>query len=468
MKLFRNASLVGIVAFACLAFAFKDVEFTGGRLKISENRRYFITSDGKPFFWLGDTGWLLFSKLNREDAETYLEDRRKKGFNVIQVMVLHSLSVTDAYGDSALINKNVATPRVTEGSTFGDKTQYDYWDHVDYIVDLAASKGIYIAMVPVWGSNVKMKHGVNQKDAKIYAEFLAARYKNHPNVIWMNGGDIPGSDSIKVWNTIGSTIHQYDPTHIMTFHPRGRTQSSIWFQKEDWLSFNCFQSGHRDYKQDTSKNDFNYGEDNWKYVNSDYKKLPTKPTLDAEPSYEGIPHGLHDTLAARWKAADVRRYAYWSVFAGGCGYTYGNNSVMQMLKPGEKGASYGAKATWFGAIEDPGASQMQWVKKLMLSRPYFGRVPDQSIIIAAKQGKRYNYLIATRGEGYAFVYTYNGRSIDVNLGKITGAKVKASWYDPRTGETKAIGTFANTGTKSFKPEGGIKNGNDWVLILDKV
>lgn len=465
--MYKKLSLIAFAALACLAFTINTDSFTGGRLKVSANKRYFTTTDNKPFFWLGDTGWLLFSKLNREDAEKYLEDRRKKGFNVIQVMVLHTLGVVNAYGDSALIYKNVATPRVTAGATFGKKNEYDYWDHVDYIVDLAASKGIYIAMVPVWGSNVKMKHGVNSKDAKVYAEYLAKRYKDKPNVIWMNGGDIPGSDSLKVWNIIGATLHQYDSSHLITFHPRGRTRSSIWFHNQSWLSFNCFQSGHRDYQQDTSKKDFNYGEDNWKYVNADYKKLPVKPTLDAEPSYEDIPHGLHDTTLARWTDADVRRYAYWSVFAGGCGYTYGNNSVMQMHKPGEKGASYGARAPWFEAIDQPGASQMQYVKKLMLSRGYFDRVPDQSVIVSAKQGKRYNYLIATRGANYVFVYTYNGRSVDVNLGKIAGAKVKASWYDPRTGDTKQIGTFANIGTRSFKPEGGIKDGNDWVLILDK-
>ncbi len=438
---------------------------TPARLKISANHRYFTTSDGKPFFWLGDTGWLLFEKLTREEADKYLTDRQQKGFNVIQVMVLHDLGITDAYGDSALIHKNVATPRVIAGNSLADKT-YDYWDHVDYIVDLAASKGIYIAMVPVWGSVVKAKK-VNQAQAKAYATFLAERYKSKPNVIWMNGGDIPGSDSIKVWKTIGATLHTVDPEHLETFHPRGRTQSSIWFHKEDWLSFNVFQSGHRNYKQDTSKTDFKYGEDNWKYVNSDYKKIPIKPTLDAEPSYEGIPQGLHDTLQPRWTASDVRRYAYWSVFAGGAGYTYGDNSVMQMHLPKDKGSAYGAKAYWFDAINDPGSSQMQYVKKLLLSRPYFERVPDQTLI-ASKQGVKYNYLIATRGKDYAFIYTYNGRNIPVAMGKIEGQKVKASWYDPRTGSTQVIGTFTNSGIHEFNPPGEIKNGNDWVLILDKI
>lgn len=60
-----------------------------------ENHRFLTYSDGKPFFWLGDTGWLLFSKLNCEEAEKYLENRAEKGFNVIQAMVLHELKVTN-------------------------------------------------------------------------------------------------------------------------------------------------------------------------------------------------------------------------------------------------------------------------------------------------------------------------------------------------------------------------------------
>src|ERR1700704_3351966 len=105
------------------------------KLKVSANGHFFMTENGDPFFWLGDTGWLLFAKLDREEAVKYLDDRQKKGFNVIQVMLLHSLSLTNIYGDSALNNKNVATPKVTKGNSFSDPEQYDYWDHVDFIID---------------------------------------------------------------------------------------------------------------------------------------------------------------------------------------------------------------------------------------------------------------------------------------------------------------------------------------------
>ncbi len=453
---------------AVIGLAFKADNTGLPLLKVSDNHRYFSTPDGKPFFWLGDTGWLLFSKLDRAEAEKYLEIRRKQGFNVIQVMVIHDIKETNAYGDSALVNKNIAHPSVTPGADPNNKAEYDYWDHVDFIVDLAAKKGIYMAMVPVWGSVVKSKnHDVPADKAKIYAEFLAKRYKDRSNVIWMNGGDIAGSDSTRVWNTIGETLRAGDPGKLITYHPRGRTQSSTWFHNENWLDFNCFQSGHRTYAQDTSKKDLKYGEDNWKYVNVDYAKTPIKPTFDAEPSYEKIPYGLHDVKLPRWKAADVRRYAYWSVFAGGCGYTYGNNDVMQMHKPTDKNSAYGSKEYWYQSVNDPGAKQMAYIKELMLSRPYYERVPDQSLI-AGKQGARYNYLLATRGKNYAFIYTYTGRNISVNTAKLPGTKIRSSWFNPSTGKITAGVTQAKAKTLNFNPPGEPKNGNDWVLILDAI
>jgi len=223
-------------------------------LKVSENGRFIATKDGKPFFWLGDTGWLLFNKLTREETETYLEDRKQKGFNVIQVMVLHTTEAVNAYGDSALVKRDVANPKLTEGNNFTNDSEYDFWDHVDFVIKKAEEKGIYMALVPIWGGNVKAGH-VSQKQAEIYASFLANRYKNQSNIIWLNGGDIKGSDSLAVWKTIGKTINDIDTKHLITFHPRGRTSSSDWFHNENWLDFNMVQSGHKSYEQDTSANE---------------------------------------------------------------------------------------------------------------------------------------------------------------------------------------------------------------------
>lgn len=444
-----------------------DKAVDNGRLPglgISGNGRYFQDETGNPFFWLGDTGWLLFTKLSREDAEKYLEDRAQKGFNVIQVMVLHTLSACNVYGDSALVGGKVAVPRVTEGNDPSNPDQYDFWDHVDYIIDLAGKKGLYLGLVPVWGSNVRSGR-VSRAEASAYAAWLAERYGQRKNIIWLNGGDTPGSDSTATWNIIGNALDQGSEGQLITFHPRGRMQSSWWFHDQDWLDFNMFQSGHRRYDQDDTE--LNYGEDNWKYARDDYARIPAKPTLDGEPSYERIPQGLHDPAQPLWTDRDVRRYAYWSVFAGCCGFTYGNGAVMQFYGPGDGKDGYGVSKYWYDAIDDPGAGQMHYLKDLMLSRPYFDRVPDQDLV-AGSSGERYDYQAATRGRDYAFIYTWNGKDIKVNLGRIAGEKVRAGWFDPRTGEIQTAGERENSGTGLFETPGEPGDGNDWVLILDSV
>ena len=57
---------------------------------VSANNRY-ILKDGKPFFWMGDTGWELFHRLNKEQADYYLKRRAEQGFTVIQAHAVHQI-----------------------------------------------------------------------------------------------------------------------------------------------------------------------------------------------------------------------------------------------------------------------------------------------------------------------------------------------------------------------------------------
>lgn len=421
-------------------------------LAVSANKRY-LTVGNRPFFWLGDTGWLLLSKLNLAEAEKYLDNRKEKEFNVVQIMILHSLSAVNVSGDSALIDKNIGTPK--DGG---------YWENLDHVIDLAVKREMFLALVPVWGSNVKAGK-VTSVQAEKYAEFLAKRYKDKSNVVWMNGGDVRGNDSLLIWKTIGNTLKKYDPNHLVTFHPFGRTQSSTWFHNEPWLDFNMFQSGHRNYNQDTARTDLRYGEDNWRYVLSDYSKNPVKPTLDGEPSYEGIPHGLHDTLQPRWTDNDVRRYAYCSVFSGACGFTYGHNSVMQFYISAPKAGAYGARMPWTEALDCPGANQLKYLKSLMLEYHFEELVPDQSIL--SDPGERYNRLVALKGKNCLLVYTYNGRTISLKTDQMIGDNFEFGWYNPRNGKYNNSGTFKKALVHEFDPPGNQEDGEDWVLILKR-
>lgn len=279
-------------------------------------------------------------------------------------------------------------------------------------------------------------------------------------------GDICGDVKTEVWQALAETIKSIDSRHLMTFHPRGRTSSAKWFNQVSWLDFNMFQSGHRRYGQEKGEKNYpikeNTEEDNWQYVAMSQAESPLKPVLDGEPIYEDIPQGLHDPAEPRWNAADVRRYAYWSVFAGSCGHTYGHNSIMQMLKPGVNPA-YGARKMWYEALKDPGFRQMQYLKKLMLTFPYFERVPDQKVI-EGDIGERYDRIVATRGKDYILIYNYSGRPMEINLSLISGKKKNAWWYNPSDGTLAYIGEF-NDGITGFRYDGAYMNGGDRVLIV---
>lgn len=411
-----------------------------GRLVISSNNRYLQFENGRPFFWLGDTGWLVPQHLDRAEVEYYFNKCRRAGYNMVQIQVMDAVPSYNIYGQQSLPYGWDFTKADPEGV-------YSYWDHLDYIVRKAEQNGIYIGMVAIWGSQVQAGN-INAEQAKAYGKFLAERYKNSPNIIWIMGGDIQGDIHPEVWNALATSIKSIDNKHLMTYHPRGRYTSAKWWSKASWMDFHTFQSGHRKYGQRMGNKDYpipdSTEEDNWMYVDSTWAYKPIKPVLDDEPSYEDIPKGLHDANEARWQDYDVRRYAYWSVFAGSCGHTYGHNAIMQMLKPGYP-TGYGSDGTvkaWYQGLEDPGYNQMQYLIDLMLSFPYFDRIPDQSII-AGKNGVKYDRLIATRGKDYLMVYNYNSDVMKIDLRKISGKKKLLWWFNPSDGAISFIGTADN-------------------------
>ncbi|WP_168122409.1 glycoside hydrolase family 140 protein [Paenibacillus sp. HB172176] len=434
--------------------------WTHGKLVVTENGRYVRHEDGTPFFWLGDTAWLLLKRTTREQALVYLRDRKEKGFNVIQIMLVHDLESKNAYGRTPFHELDLKRPDAESSNDVES-----YWSYANEVIELAEREGLYVALVPVWGSVVE-HYSPDAEAAERYGEWLGQRYKDRPNVIWLNGGDIRGSDYTDVWLHLGRVLRRTAPNHLMTFHPFGRSQSSAWFHQEEWLDFNMFQSGHRSYQQmEEDKPDTLAGEDNWRFVQTDWAKTPAKPTIDGEPSYEDIPHGLHFPDAPRWTADDVRRYAYWAVFAGAFGHTYGHNSVMQFHTADRGVGAYNCTRSWTEALNDEGAKQMIHLKRLALSRLCEDRMPDEAAI-DGDPGFRYDRLFVLRSKSSLMAYTYTGRTFTLRLGLISGERVSVWWYNPRTGESEHAGEAANKGVREFIPPTASSPGRDWVLVLD--
>jgi hypothetical protein len=440
-------------------------DMAAGRLRVSDNKRFLVRDDGTPFFYLGDTAWELFHRLNRDEAKRYLKNRADKGFTVIQAVAIAELdghADPNPYGHLPLTDLDPARPAVKDGP------DNDYWDHVDFIVAEANRLGLFIGFLPTWGrywhdANNSSKPLFNEQNAAVYGEFLGRRYKDR-GLIWILGGDrVVENDAQKaVLRAMARGLKKGDGgRHLITFHPRGGSGSADDFHNEDWLDFNMRQNGH--VPEFTGHYD---------KTRTDYDRKPIKPVIDGEPIYEDHPVAFNAKMLGHSIAGDVRRPLYWDLFCGACGHTYGHHSVWQMWQPGRNPIN-GPLMPWFEAIDQPGAVQMQYGRRLIESRPFLTRIPDDTIIVTDKRvptsvpgAGRYRF-VATRDEQgtFAMVYAPIGRTFAVRLDTIKGHKVKAWWYNPRNGEASDAGEFTNEGMREFTPP---DKGEmiDWILVLD--
>ncbi|MBP3962722.1 glycoside hydrolase family 140 protein [Paenibacillus lignilyticus] len=427
------------------------------QLRVSDNKRFLMQADGTPFFWLGDTAWELFHRLSREDADEYLKGRAEQKFNVVQIVALaefEGLTVDNVYGRRPLKQNAEGHYDPTLPDLDGDD---NYWSHVDYVVDRAAEYGIYVAFLPTWGDKYNVAWGkgpaiFNGDNARVYGQWLGERYKDRSNIIWVLGGDRPLQtiEHFEVNNSLAAGLREGDGgRNLITFHPSGDSSSSRHLHDASWLDFNMIQSGHHELIRV-----------NYRHVKADYDKLPVKPTFDAEPCYEDHPINFK-AVNGYFDQADVRIGAYYAVFSGGFGHTYGHHSIWSMTTKPEPYFIM----NWRQALHRPGAQQMQHVRGLIESVSFFDRVPDQSLIAENYEGA--NYMVATRGEDYGFIYSPNGLPFRAALGILGGSRIEASWFDPRTGEYSAIGEYDNSGEVTFTPPISGR-GNDWVLVLKTV
>ena len=343
-------------------------------LKVSDNKRFLVTADGGPFFWLGDTAWELFHRPTREDVDRYLWKRAEQRFTVIQAVALaefDGLNEPNAYGHRPLVNNDPTTPDVKDGP------DNDYWDHVDFVIKQAGSLGLYVAFLPTWGDKWKVDRGIGPEiftpqNAEAYGAWLGKRYKETPNIIWVLGGDrtIVTGTHLEIIRAMARGLRAGDGgAHLMTFHPPGGNTSSTWFHDDEWLDFNMRQNGHA--VEFTGRYD---------QTRVDYDRTPTKPVLDGEPVYEDHPVSFDARRLGHSISGDVRRPLYWDLFTGAFGHTYGHHSVWQMWTPARTPVN-NPLLPWHDAIDQPGAAQMQHGRALMESRPFLTRIPDPDIIV---------------------------------------------------------------------------------------
>ncbi|KAF6611587.1 DUF4038 domain-containing protein, partial [Paenibacillus sp. EKM208P] len=64
-------------------------------LNMAENQRSF-TKEEKPFFYLADTVWSVFTNATIEEWSDYLDYRKMQGFNVLQINMLRQWDASES------------------------------------------------------------------------------------------------------------------------------------------------------------------------------------------------------------------------------------------------------------------------------------------------------------------------------------------------------------------------------------
>jgi len=462
----------------CFLISLLCVSYSFAQIQVSANKKFLSSKEGQPFFWFGDTDWELFHRLTREEAEIVINTRSEQGFNVLQAVALaefDGIREPNRYGDFPLNNEDPTQLLVTPGNNPESAYEYDYWDHVDFIVSKAAEKGMYIGLLPTWGDKITHNWGTgpvvfNEENAKIYGALLAKRYASQWNIIWVLGGDRPAVytrnekawDDRSIWRAMAAGIEEVlgNKTFI-TYHPSGgQKRTSNYIHGEPWLDMNAFQSGHGSRTSEP-----------WRWVEEDLALDPQKPTLDMEPCYEDHPVNPWDGKWTRergyFTAYDVRARIYRSVFAGACGVTYGHHQIWQFLNPKLYTPINPGDTIigWQKALLSEAGTQMQHLKNLMLSRPYFSRLADQTIIKSPPGSSYLDLVYATVDEqkSYAMIYLPQNKPVKIDLSKVSG-KVKSTWwFNVRTGATTPVKNIKGRSIQTFTPP---KEGQDWVLVID--
>ncbi len=391
-------------------------------VQVSANGRHFVDHKGRPVFWLGTTQWELFRGYTREDAQLILDKSKDKGFVFVQTMLVGvgDGTRTNVYGQKPWLNDDPLTPNEA------------YFRNVDAVLQAAGERDLILYLMPY--HQTCRKH-ITVGNARAWAKWLAQRYKETPNIVWSL---IPEAklEFVPLLRELAAGLREGDGgAHLITVEPDPSPYSSSFIHGEKWLDFNSLQT--------------------WKgveliypMVTHDYNLQPTKPVLMAEGAYEqGSEYGFEVTPL--W----IRRQAYYSYLAGGH-HAYGHNDSWRILP------------TWRQALDAPGARQMGILRKIFEARPEWWRlVPDQSLFAAGGQTKgRVLHLAARDAEGqWAMIYLADPAEFSVDLARLQGPHVRASWVNPAAGESGAAGAYANTGVQSFTTPVGWE---DSLLILE--
>ena len=408
-----------------------------GRLRVTEDQRYFEFADGTPFFWLGDTWWKgLCKRLSWEGFQELTADRKKKGFTVVQI-------VLGTYPDELGLLKpswenEGGMPYLTKDFS---EVNPEYFKYADRRLEHLIDHGITPGMVGGWGRAVTL-NAVGLEGYKRHYRNLAARYGAYP-VIFFIGGETDKKQG--PWYAAAEYLNEVDGHDRLLANPSSHLRQAL--------------KGHAVFDFDIQIT----GHDSWKTVNTvlgetrkSFQNDPLKPFVSGESCYE---------LHMQQNPAYLQRYQFWALMlAGAAGHTYGAAGIWHMATPEEHGNWGGWDhqpydlTTWNEGMHFPGSAQIGHGKALLETLPWqqFKEHPEwvgKDVFAAGIPGRIRVIYQPIRG-----VYKWDG----ITVKGIAPGSWSAFYFDPVSGRRYDLGTHTLSGTWKSP---NVPSPQDWVLVM---
>lgn len=418
-------------------------------LKVSENRRHLVDQRGTPFLYHADTPWMIFLKLTEAEAKEYIARRREQGFNTLQVQLTGFLGMTNRAGELPF----AGTPPEQD---FAQPNE-PFFAHVDRVVAEAGRQGLLLAIAPAWSGCCGEGWAGKEKDsrpkplnangpvkAREFGRWLGGRYGKFANVLWILGGDNDPHNAREEIRALGLGLKDTAPHQLITYHAASSHSSTdVWPANELWLDVAMVYSYFRGFNKAWNKNQ----PDIYEVSHAEFAKTPLRPFFLGESTYEGE-HG------AWGSALQARKQAYWCMLGGGMGHAYGS-------------PNWNMPANWREVLELPGANSLKHLRALLASRPWWKLVPDVDNVVTVEGRGDFatnDYAVTALADDGSFALSFlpSKRALTTDLTKLTGSRLSARWFNPRTGESTFIGEFSDKKRHVFDPP----NEGDWVLVLD--
>ncbi len=446
-------------------------------LKQSDDKRYLIDQNNRPFPILGRTAWFIIS-LPDTSLHHFIDNTLAHGHNAIEMSVITHWQM----GNHAPFDANYNMPflKTIIGDNWGGHLTYKnfrtespdlltpneaYWRHVDSLLAYCESKGILVLMFPcyVGYSSDKedqgwMKELVANGPVKdsTYGAWFANRYKNRKNILWMLLGD----------------KGQYTPEQAAAEAALIKGLKSVKGQQSTQYSAEA-QSGENaaDNLQFGNEMTMN-GSYSWDrhapipYVTRKaYAHEPVMPSFLLEEPYdeEGPDGNDYNPNAIQ----PVRRFQWWGWLNTIGGYMSGNGYIWQFVD-----------GVWQQHLNTQAALDMKRMNAFIRSIHWWQLVPGglnnmPALIMnnTADTADSFVAADATRDGSLFIAYippAHNG-SIVVNMQPLQ-KKLFAYWFDPTSAKyiPAAKEPLADKNEMTFAPpHKNSRNENDWVLLLMK-